>query len=89
MWQITDMPTQRGSGDDFVGWLCISKAGIHVKVQIGGANVTQEDAFLIIQQFAGIITPGGLMSSLLPSQNGNSPDHFREVTEMVLLQERK
>lgn len=59
-WQITDMPIQHGSGTDYVGWLADEKRGVHVKIQISPIRVTQEAAFLIMQQFAGILTPFGL-----------------------------
>ena len=62
MWQITEMPEQHGRARDYVGWLRLG--GIHVKVQISSQDVTQEDAFLIIQNLAGIISGEGLAQSL-------------------------
>lgn len=58
LWQITEMPEQAGSARDYVGWLRC-RNGVHVKICISD-NATQEDALLIIQQFAGILTPAGL-----------------------------
>ncbi len=52
-WQITEMPTQRTSQSDHIGWL--RHGDIQVKVQIQHQGVTQEDALLIIQNLAGIL----------------------------------
>ncbi len=57
-WQITDKPER--TGGDYIAWLR-TRTGIHVKVSIGAAHeISQEDAWLIVQQFAGILTPFGL-----------------------------
>lgn len=66
LWVITDLPRQRGSSDDYVGWLR-GKNGVHVKVHIS-PNVGHEGARLIMQQFAGIITPENL-NRMLDGEN--------------------
>lgn len=68
MWQITEMPAQHGRGRDYIGWLRHQDRNLHVKVHIGG-HVNEEEARIILQQFAGIITLEGASQALIPKED--------------------